>query len=323
MPTRPYVERCAPRALIKLADMPRRAHAVTCAPSPAGERHYINRFIETELMSGAPVELPEYMWGECGPPPPPAPPQAPSPPSLPPPSPPPPEQWFQFKASQSLSLNEALVEQYGDMSGIVAGVEFPAGDYLLAPSLFDANTSAAEIWLLGNSTAPTVLRLSPEWLGRPLVTVSEGAPPIYFSGLTLLAPILVEAGGHAKLLGCTLANVSGDRALTIAGGDAFVSAGTTFEGNSAGAVRVDGGSLEMDAASVRSNRASRGAALLVTSGIVRVSNSTLQTNTAAVSGGAVQVDGGELTLASGTVLLDNQAPAGAAISYAAGELSCE
>ena len=88
-------------------------------------------------------------------------------------------------------------------------------------------------------------------------------------------------------------------------------------------MRVDGGSLEMDAASVRANRASRGAALLVTSGIVRVSNSTLQTNTAAVSGGAVQVDGGELTLASGTVLLDNQAPAGAAISYAAGELSCE
>jgi hypothetical protein len=104
-------------------------------------------------MSGAPVELPEYMWGECGPPPPPAPPQAPSPPSLPPPSPPPPEQWFQFKASQSLSLNEALVEQYGDMSGIVAGVEFPAGDSLLAPSLFDANTRAAEIWLLGTVTA--------------------------------------------------------------------------------------------------------------------------------------------------------------------------
>ena len=70
--------------------MPRRAHAVTCAPSPAGERHYINRFIETELMSGAPVELPEYMWGECGPPPPPAPPQPPPPPSPPPPSPPPP-----------------------------------------------------------------------------------------------------------------------------------------------------------------------------------------------------------------------------------------
>ena len=219
-----------------------------------------------------------------------------------------------FQPSQNTPLNMALESQFGDtMRDVVVGIEFPAGELLLAPSLFDANTSAAAVWLIGSSTATTVLGLSPEWQGEPLATVRFGAPQIYFSGLVLLDPLLVEVGGQAILSGCTLANMSGVRALTVTGGITLVS-GTTFEGNTAGAVRVEGGTLEMDATSARANHARRGAALLVTNGTVHIRNSTLQTNQADESGGAVQVDGGKVTLASGTALLDNEAPAGAAIS---------
>ena len=229
----------------------------------------------------------------------------------------PPMQTLAFEPIQNTSLNKAL-EQFGEMRGEVR-LKLPAGEFSLAPSLFDANMSAATIHLIGNST---VLGLTPEWRDKPLATVRSGAPQIYFSGLTLLAPLRVEAGGRATFRGCTFANMSGDRALTVAGGTALVS-GTTFEGNAAGAVVVEGGTLEMDAVSVRTNQARRGAALLVTKGTVLVRNSTLQTNRANVSGGAVQVDGGQVTLASGAALLDNEAPAGAAISIASGGLTYE
>ena len=107
-----------------------------------------------------------------------------------------------FQPSQNTPLNKALESQFGDMMrDVVVGIEFPAGELLLAPSLFDANTSAAAVWLIGSSTATTVLGLSPEWRGEPLATVRFGAPQIYFSGLVLLDPLLVEAGGQAILSG--------------------------------------------------------------------------------------------------------------------------
>ena len=75
-----------------------------------------------------------------------------------------------FEPRQKTSLNKALQAQFGDMWGIELGMDFPAGEFSLAPSFFDANTSASAIWMVG-STAGTVLRLSPERRGNTLATV--------------------------------------------------------------------------------------------------------------------------------------------------------
>lgn len=249
----------------------------------------------------------------------------------PPPALPPPPQIPLQVTPGELELADALALATGERSGPVR-ITIPAGTHSVPPIRFDGQTSAAELWIVGDSIE-TELELSGPMTQMP------GSPKVHLVGMKILGEIDVQ-GSKLEMVGCVIA--SGDRrgagralralgetesaaadmnarAVRVSGGE-LVIVDSLLQNQPAGALLVTGGVLNVRNSTLRANRAERGAALLMTGGRASLVSTLMEDNEARVEGGAIHVDGGELELGHETLLRRNRAPAemGASLSFVAG-----
>lgn len=206
-------------------------------------------------------------------------------------------------------------------------VRLAGGSYALPPLIFDAQTLASEVRLVGEEGAelrliegPSRRRLVPTAASSVLFTVRDGAPPVRLENLRITGALQVD-GGSLVISSCTLGRSSATlRALSLSGGEVFVEH-TTFCNTTSGGVGVTGGRLELSDSVLRDNQAETGGALHVTGGNVRVARCRLENNRATVEGGGLHASGGAVELGNRTLLLGNTAPSGASISATEASLS--
>ena len=212
------------------------------------------------------------------------------------------------------------------------------GTHTISPMVFDGTIDASEIHLtasgghrprvrLLSDDSSSQRRLTGTGHGRELqasplltlFTVETGAPAIHLTGLVLEGPVVVR-GSQLFLVNCTLSQPppsTTSRALQVSGSGTAYAEETVFEGNEQGAVQVTAGSLTMVGCVLRHNRATTGAAMLVTGGIVSVASTVCENNEASASGGALRVDGGTVALSDRTLLRGNKAQLGSSIHLTA------
>ena len=206
-------------------------------------------------------------------------------------------------------------------------VRLVPGAYALPPIVFGRETTASEVRLQGEegtvlrlATSPSRRRLVPARAEAHVLTIEQGAPPVYLEGLRIASALRVN-GGSLRISRCTLGHADATlRALSVSGGLVSVER-TTLTNATAGAIAVSGGHVEMSDSVLRENRAEEGGAMSVSGGSVTATRCRFEDNDAAVEGGGLFATGGTVALGNLTLLRGNSAPVGASISARDASLS--
>ena len=267
-----------------------------------------------------PSPLPPAAPPPALPPPPPLAPSPSPPPPWSPPQPPPPRRSVNVQDSGG-SLADALLSAQSGIVGEPVTITLSGGAHALgpAPLVFDNQTTASEIWLIGpKGTDITVSSLR----------VTAGAPQLHLWGLNLVVGSVQVEGAELDVLNTTLraeptetrralafqSNSAADQPLLrVLSQGAVVMQSATVEGGRNGGVVVSSGSLTLLNCQFRGNSAVNGGALHVEAGYVRAEGTLFENNDASSSGGAIYVSGGVVELLDGTLLAGNKAPRGNSI----------
>ena len=179
--------------------------------------------------------------------------------------------------------------------------------------VFDGQTAASEIWLIGEEGAS---------VETGLIRVGPGAPAIHIWSLHLSGTVQVD-GGNIEMVNTTLSAGRRHRALEatssaqgaapllrILGGSMRVHR-STVENGLGGAIWLSGGRLALLDCHLRGNGAARGGALRVDgNGHAIVEGTFFEDNLATESGGAVHAGGGVIELLNRTLFERNRSPSG-------------
>jgi hypothetical protein len=230
--------------------------------------------------------------------------------------------------SGSLSFSDALREAQRGIAGEPLTIALPAGTHDVDADVslvFDNQTAASELWLIGSNGAR---------LEAGLIQIAQGAPVVHIWDLEVFGLIRVD-GGELEMNSTVL---SGDRTvehqralaeestsegvtplLHVLDGSAVTLQNASIEGGPAGGVIVSNGTLWLYDCSLLRNRASHGGGLRVDAGHAIVARTTFQDNRATISGGGLYIgDGGIVELRDETQIASNQAPTGNSIFLSSG-----
>ena len=212
--------------------------------------------------------------------------------------------------------------------GLPVEIRLESGEHVVDASVsrFDSRSAASEVTLIGAEGA--VIRASDA--SSPMLELHEGAPPISFTGLSLIGGVLVN-GSSLRLLNCTSAGAATagqghnhrklqspsqpthtHAAIRVHAGLAVLERVSLID-HQVGAIDVAGGELQLSECRLLRNRATKGGAIRVRGGSTSIRDSLFEDNRAGESGGAVHIDAGDVHMSDRTLLRRNDAPRGRSI----------
>ena len=230
--------------------------------------------------------------------------------------------------SGTTSFSDALREAQHGATGEPLTIALPVGTHDVDANVslvFDHQTAASELWLIGSKGA--LLEIG-------LLQIVQGAPVVHIWDLEVIGLIRVDGGelemnntvlsgdrtvGHHRALAEESTSEEVPPLLHVLDGSAVTLQNATIEGGQGGGVILSNGTLWLYDCFVLRNRASHGGGLRVDAGHAIVARTTLQDNRATVSGGGLYIGGGGIAeLQDQTQLDSNHAPTGNSIFLASG-----